>query len=86
MALYGLSYASRMLAACLLHTPVDLVLRPIRGADKAIEARELQEQTYKAHPTRPYLDIHQVDRQDRSMQEGETGAVTEACCPIRKSA
>jgi hypothetical protein len=70
----------------LLHTPVDLVLRPIRGDDKAIEARELQEQTYKAHPTRPHLDIHQVDRQDRSMQEGETGAVTEACCPIRKSA
>jgi len=72
---------------CLGHsTPVDLVLRLIRGADKAIKARELQEQTYQAHPTRPRLDTRQVGRQDQSMQEGETGAVTEACCPICKFA
>ena len=57
----------------LLNSPVDLLLRPIRGADKAIEARKLQEQTHQANPTRTSLDTHQVDRQDQSMQEGQTG-------------
>ena len=56
----------------LLHTTVNLVLCPIRSADKAIEARELQEQTHQTNPTRAYLDTDQVDGQDQAMQERET--------------
>jgi hypothetical protein len=61
----------------LLHTTVDLVLRPIRGANKPIQPRELQEQTHQANPTRAYLDTDQVDGQDQSMQESETGHALE---------
>src|SRR5712691_1381314 len=56
----------------LLHTTVNLVLCPIRSADKAMEARERQEQTHQANPTRAYLDTDQVDGQDQAMQERET--------------
>jgi hypothetical protein len=55
----------------LLHTTVDLVLRPIRGADKAIEACELQEQTHQTNATRTHLDTDQVEREDQAMQKGE---------------
>jgi hypothetical protein len=55
----------------LLHTTVDLVLRPIRGADKAIEACELQEQTHQTNATRTHLDTDQVEREDQTMQQGE---------------
>jgi hypothetical protein len=55
-----------------LHPTVALVLRPLRGADQAIEACELQEQTPQAHATRTHLDTDQVEREDQAMQEGET--------------
>ena len=55
------------------HVTVDLLLRPIGGPDKAIEARELQEQTHQANPTRTDFDTHQMEREDQAMQEGETG-------------
>jgi hypothetical protein len=55
-----------------LHTPVDLVLRPIRGTDKAIETCELQEQTHQANATRADLNKDKVEREDQAMQEGET--------------
>jgi len=56
----------------LLHTTVDLVLRPIRGADTPIEARDPQEQTDEAHPTGPHFGVDQVERHNQPMQEGET--------------
>ncbi len=49
-----------------------LLLRPRRGADTSIEVRELREQTPQAHPTRPYLDTHHMERQDQPVQEGQT--------------
>jgi hypothetical protein len=61
------------------NTPVDLVLRPIRCADKPIKTRELSEQTHQANPTGADLDTDQVDRQDQSMQEGEPWNALETC-------
>src|SRR5712691_3174552 len=54
------------------HAAVDLLLRPIRSPYKAIEARELQEQTYEANPAGPHFGTDQVYPQNQSMQEGET--------------
>ena len=51
---------------------IDLLLRPIRGADTSIEARELQQQTHQAHPTGTHFRPHHVERQHQSMQDGET--------------
>jgi hypothetical protein len=58
----------------LLHLPVDLVLRPISGADKAIETRELPQQTYQANATRPDFSAHQGEPEDQAMQEGKPRA------------
>jgi len=57
--------------ASVLHTPVDPVRRPIRGADKALEACEWQEQTHQAHATRADLNTDEVEREDPAMQERE---------------
>jgi hypothetical protein len=51
----------------LLHTTVDLVLRPIRGADKPIETCDPQEQTYEANPTGPHFGVDQVERHNQPM-------------------
>jgi len=56
----------------LFYATVDLLLRAVGGADKPIEARELQEQTHQANPTGTHFGIHQVGRQHQPMQEGET--------------
>ena len=56
----------------LLYLAVDLLLRPIRGCDKAIKARECEEQTHQANATGANLDTDQMGRQDQSMQEGKT--------------
>jgi hypothetical protein len=56
----------------LLPLAVDLVLRPLRGADKPIEARDPHEQTYEANPTGPHFGVDQVERHNQPMQEGET--------------
>ena len=63
------------LAVChdgLFHATVDVLWRPLGGADTSIEARDRQEQTPQAHPTGPHCGPYQGDRQDKSMQEGET--------------
>jgi hypothetical protein len=57
----------------LFHATVDLVLRPIRGADKPIETRHLQQQTHQANPTGTHFGTHQMERQHQAMQEGKTG-------------
>ena len=53
------------------HVTVDLVLRPIRSADKPIETRELQEQTNPAYPTSANFRTHQVDPEHQSVQKGQ---------------
>jgi hypothetical protein len=55
------------------HTTVDLLLGPIGGADKPIEARDPQEQTPQANPTGPHFGINEVERQHQPMQESEPG-------------
>jgi hypothetical protein len=54
------------------HATVDLLLRAVRGADKSIETRYPQEQTRQANPTGTHFGIHQVERHNQLMQEGET--------------
>lgn len=66
---------ARLAAGChdrFCNAMVDLLLRPLGGADKPIAARDLPSQTHQAHPTGPHFDTHQVDRQDQAMQEGAT--------------
>ena len=55
------------------HATVALGLRPKGGANKSIESGHLQPEAAQANPTGANLHTHQVDRQDQSVQEGETG-------------
>ena len=55
----------------LLHTTGAVVLRPLRGADKPLEARDPQAQTDEAHPTGPHCGGDEVERHNQPMQEGE---------------
>jgi hypothetical protein len=57
----------------LFNATVDLLLRPRGGADTPMETCEPHAQTHQAHPTGTHFGPHQVDRQNESMQEGETG-------------
>jgi hypothetical protein len=55
----------------LLHATVPLLLRPIRGADKPIEARDLSPETHETNPTGAYFGTHQGYPQDQAMQESK---------------
>jgi hypothetical protein len=58
---------------------IDLVLRPIRSADKPIETRELQEQTHQAYPTSAHFRTHQVDPEHQSVQKGQPRGTLKKC-------
>jgi hypothetical protein len=58
----------------LLHLAVDLVLGPIRRADKPIKAREWQEPAHQTHATRPHCGAHQRDPENQAMPEGQPRA------------
>jgi hypothetical protein len=58
----------------LLHLAVDLLLGPIRRADKPIKARELQEQAHQTNATRPNFGAHQMYPENQAMQEGKPRA------------
>jgi hypothetical protein len=61
------------------HVTVDLVLRPIRSADKPIETREFQEQTNQAYPTSANCRTHQVDPEHQSVQNGQPRGTWKKC-------
>ena len=71
-----------LLAVChdgLFNATVELLLGPLGGTDKLMEARDLQEETHQAHPTGAHFRTHQVERQDESMQEGEPRNTVTKC-------
>jgi hypothetical protein len=60
-----------------LHLPVDVLLGPIGGRDKAIETGELYQQTYQANATGPDFGAHQVDGDHQAMQESKPRSTLE---------
>lgn len=53
---------------------LDLLLSPIRGRDKAIQAGEFAQETDEAHTARSDLDADQVQGQNEPMQAGKSRA------------
>jgi hypothetical protein len=64
---------------CFFNATVDLLLGSVRGPHKSIEARDLQEQAHQANPAGAHFGTDQVDRQDQSMQEGESQNAVKKC-------
>lgn len=54
-----------------LHLTVELLLRPLGGPDKAIQASEFEDQTHEANATRPDFRAHQMEPNHQAMQAGQ---------------
>src|SRR5262249_15284765 len=59
---------------CHLELRVDLLLGGIGGADKAIKAREFEQETHQANATGTHFSAYQMYPKDQAMQEGQTRA------------
>jgi hypothetical protein len=56
----------------LFNVEIDLLLSPIGGCNKAIQACELQEEAHQANATGTDFGTHQVYSEHPTMQEGKT--------------
>ncbi len=52
---------------------IDLLLSPIGGCDKAVETRQVQEETNQANAACPDFDTHQMEGNHNAVQERQAG-------------
>jgi hypothetical protein len=71
---HGLGHACSFSVAAgddgVFHLAVDLVLSPIGGSDKAVQTREVEEETDQPHTARTDLDTDEVEGSNAPMEEG----------------
>src|SRR5205085_4084638 len=66
-SLWGMSWAKRAVSSWMVghhrvfNVDIDLLLSPIGGCDKAVETRQVQEETHQANAAGPDFDTHQME-------------------------
>jgi len=62
---------------------VDLLLSPIGGRDKAVKARQVEQETNQAHAAGPDFDADQMDAHHQPVYKGTSGAALKELCSMR---
>jgi hypothetical protein len=55
------------------HWDIDLLLRPIGGRHKAVETRQIQEETHQAHTACPDCDTDEMEGNHEAVEERQAG-------------
>lgn len=64
---------------------IDLLLSPIGGRDKAVETRQVQEETDQAHAASPDFDTHQMEGKHDAVPARQAGTALQELGSMRLS-